>query len=328
MQKIVKEFHQLLSDKKYNSVVITTHQNADPDGFCSAYVLKKALARIFNIDAIIAVDDVNTVTQQIADFFKIAYTNHIDEKPDLAIVVDANNFVILGKIAKYIQNVQTIIVIDHHEILGNDNVIPAALNIIDPKSIATCEIIYRLLHESGYNFEEDEASCLLAGILYDSKRFFYITDNIFSIASKLLSTSIEYTKILQLLSTSSDISEKIARLKAAQRAKIHRFGKWIIVESYVSSYEASACRGLIDLGADVAIVLAERKNEIRLSIRTTPQFHEETKINVGTDLLMPLGSLVDGIGGGHVTAGGLNGRKNGREAVERILNILKSRLSK
>ena len=60
-----------------------------------------------------------------------------------------------------------------------------------------------------------------------------------------------------------DLSEKIARLKASQRMKVYRKGDWIIATAEVSSFQASVARGFLNLGADVAIIVGEKKGKIK-----------------------------------------------------------------
>jgi nanoRNase/pAp phosphatase (c-di-AMP/oligoRNAs hydrolase) len=76
---------------------------------------------------------------------------------------------------------------------------------------------------------------------------------------------------------------------------------WIIVSSMVSSFEASACRALIDLGADVAIVSSNRKKGGRVSGRSTDAFHKRTGVSLAK-VMEKVGLELDGSGGGHPTA--------------------------
>lgn len=330
MQKQAKSLYNLLKGQLFRKIMITTHKNADPDGLCSGYALMDAISSLFSIKSSLVFDNTNNISKQILSYFNISYQQDLNFEPDLIIILDANNLMQLGTVAEKINiNNTKFIIIDHHSPIEQfRRTITPILEIIDPTKIATCEIVYSILTSWNYQINETVASCLLAGILYDSKRFFHISKETFSIAADLSQKSIDFYTILELLSTKMDISERIARLKAAQRGVIHKINNWIIVVSKVSSYEASACRSLIDLGADVAIVLVERKNEVRVSIRTTIEFHKKTKIDVGKDLLEPLSELVNGVGGGHSTAGGLNGTKNGKLAIEKILEIIHEKLRK
>lgn len=90
---------------------------------------------------------------------------------DLIITINTIDLESLGKI--YDNNVEffyktPIINIDHHP--GNEEF--GQINLIDLNAVATAEMIFSLLKEkSTDNINEDIATCLLAGIIYNSKSF-------------------------------------------------------------------------------------------------------------------------------------------------------------
>ena len=84
---------------------------------------------------------------------------------------------------------------------------------------------------------------------------------------------------------------------------------------------------MIELGADVAIIGGTpKKDTVRLSSRSTRAFYENTGINLGTDVMDPIGVLIDGEGGGHANAAGANGKKNLDEALEKSLEIIRNKI--
>jgi hypothetical protein len=86
-----------------------------------------------------------------------------------------------------------------------------------------------------------------------------------------------------------------------------RVGPWLIALSHVSAYQASAARGLVSLGAHVAVVAGKKGDNIQVSFRGVREFHEKTGIHLGTDLAKPLGEFLGGMGGGHAVSAGANG---------------------
>ena len=115
-------------------------------------------------------------------------------------------------------------------------------------------------------------------------------------------------------------------LKASQRLKLHTVGDWIIATSHLSSFQASAARALLLLGADLAIVVGNDKRKLRVSMRSTERFHKETSIHLGRDIAIPLGEEFEGAGSGHSTAAGVNGRGTPDKLVTRALLLLEPRL--
>jgi nanoRNase/pAp phosphatase (c-di-AMP/oligoRNAs hydrolase) len=125
-----------------------------------------------------------------------------------------------------------------------------------------------------------------------------------------------------------DSSERIARLKACRRAKLVEIGDWIIALSHVSAYQASAARALIDLGAHASAVAGQRNGTIEVSLRCTREFHKETGVHLGRDIATPLGEYLKGMGGGHATAAGANGKGDMGNGLKRCLGLFKEKLAK
>jgi len=119
-------------------------------------------------------------------------------------------------------------------------------------------------------------------------------------------------------------SERIARLKSAGRSKVTVIGDWIVAMSELGSYQSSAARGLLSLGAHVAFVGGEAKDRVRVNMRSTEWFSEKTGIHLGRDVAIPLGKQLGGTGGGHPSAAGLSATGD----VERCLKACVNRVRK
>ena len=106
--------------------------------------------------------------------------------------------------------------------------------------------------------------------------------------------------------------------EASQRAKITRINDILLVTSEVSNYEASAARALVDLGADIAIIIADKgKNEVRASARANPKLKKIQGFNLGK-IMEEAGEKFQGGGGGHILAAGLNGKGDPKEIMQEI----------
>ena len=122
-------------------------------------------------------------------------------------------------------------------------------------------------------------------------------------------------------------SERVARLKASSRTNLLKLDRWLIALSHVSAYQASAARGLLALGAHVAVVAGNKENEIQVSFRATHEFYNETDIHMGRDLAKPLGDFLGGMGGGHAVSAGANGAGDVDVCLKFCEKLLKKRLS-
>jgi len=106
-----------------------------------------------------------------------------------------------------------------------------------------------------------------------------------------------------------------------------KFGNWIIALSYVSSYQASAARALIDVGAHLAAIAGQKNEKIEISMRCTRDFNQVTGIHLGRDVAKPLGEYLQGMGGGHATAAGVNGIGNMEKGLKHCLQLVREHLS-
>ncbi|MFX0152008.1 MAG: bifunctional oligoribonuclease/PAP phosphatase NrnA [Candidatus Hodarchaeota archaeon] len=196
-------------------------------------------------------------------------------------------------------------VFDHHVRTSLDVVIDFDFRLDSFRS--TAEIITSLYYYTNASLTPQVAKGLLAGIIFDTKRFLLADQNLFESVNFLLTNNHNiYSEVLTLFATIRSQSEKVACIKAAQRMKKYQIKNKIVLVSHVSSYEAAAARSLIALGGDVAIVIANRKEETRISFRTTPEFPIETNISIGRDIIPALIKKFGGTGGGHDGAAGYN----------------------
>jgi nanoRNase/pAp phosphatase (c-di-AMP/oligoRNAs hydrolase) len=271
-------------------------------------------------------DDLSRLSKQVLDFFELS--DEILEKPgadfDLVIMLDTNSTLQLGTDFQDIPTDPSLtVVIDHHE--PNPEVDKIADHrFVRSDRFSTCEILVDIFEEMNIDIDPDIANLLLTGILFDTRRFFYTDLQTFQISTKLLNSGADYERCVKSLQIRPNRSERIARLKAASKARVHLIGDWVIATSTINAFEASACRALLDMGADVAIIGGRPgKEKVRLSSRSSRVFYDETKINLGTDVMEPLGEIIGGKGGGHANAAGANGTKNLNAALDKAVELIR-----
>jgi len=321
---------QLLSNSK--NPLIMGHQNADPDAVCSIVAFSR-LYKILNPTGVITMmaDDLSRLSKQVLE--SLDFDDEILEEPssnfDLVVLLDTNSAVQLGTDFQDIpSDPKRTIIIDHHE--PNPDVESLADHrIIRSDRFSTCEILIDVFDELAVEIEPNIANLLLTGIIFDTRRFFYTDLNTLQAGIRLINAGADYERCVKSLQIRPDRSERIARLKAASKTKVHLFGDWTIVTSTINAFEASACRALIEIGADVAIIGGHpAKNKVRLSSRSTREFYDATKINLGTDIMEPIGTIINGKGGGHANAAGANGTKNLNAALDKAIDLIRTAIEK
>ena len=317
-------FFQTVAPK---TVLITSHENADPDALCSAVAIESLIHLLYpEVETVISFDGITVVSEKIVKNFKIEINPPGNFSSDGIIIVDTNNAEQLGRLKDEINWENPVLIIDHHVPHPGTREV-AQFTIIDETAVATVELILNMYQGLEASLSKEIASILFLGLLYDSRHLILANNKTIRNIHLLLESGVEYSDMVELLNVSMERPERIARLKAGQRLKVHEFNGWLVVVSHTSAYEASACRALIKLGADVALVYGQKKDEIRLSARARAEVAKETNLNLAKDIMEKIGPVMHGEGGGHNTAAGCSGTNNLQGGLKLALKLLKTKLS-
>jgi phosphoesterase RecJ-like protein len=211
-----------------------------------------------------------------------------------------------------------IVNIDHH--ITNLNF--GELNWVDPGAVATAEMVLELVKVMGVPLDADLATCLLTGIVTDTRGF-----RTANTSSKVMAA---VTRLMEAGANLAEITNRAfsRRPLAAVRLWSHALSEtflegrvlWGVVTRGMriqSNYKTNGDAGLVSfLGdvneADIAVVFTERDDrEIDVGIRANP----------GLDMSQVALSLG---GGGHPQAAGCTLRITLQEAVDTVLPALQA----
>lgn len=317
--------------RKAKSVLIIGHQNSDPDAVCSAYafaVLVRRLNRKVKI-TFASPAGVSKLSKQILQTVPLEVTEHPEmSSVDLTVTVDTNTLQQLGELREpVLQSGKPLVMIDHHA-PHPENTKTATFVICDDKATSTCEMILDMYKQSHFLPNRAVCQALLAGLLVETGHLSIATRRTFESAYALVRLGADPEKAREVTRATMDESERIARIKSAQRVRMERAGKWVVAVSEVGSYHASAARALIALGAHLAIVAGKRNDDLTVSFRATKEFSSETGMHIGTDLANPLGMRMNGMGGGHATAAGANVKGDVNDALRISLALVREFFSR
>lgn len=316
--------------KKARTLLIVGHQNSDPDALCSAYALSVLANRVNRKLRIgfTSPDGVSKLSKQILNVIPLKVIEQPDlSGTDLIITVDTNTLQQLGALKQPIlDSAKPIVMIDHHA-PHPDNAKTAAIVLCDETATSTCEMILELYDRLGIALSGPVSQALLIGMLVETGHMSIATRRTFKSAYALIKAGADPQSALALTRTTMDESERIARVKSAQRVRLERVGKWLVALSEVGSYHASAARALVALGAHLAVVAGKRNDELTLSFRSTRDFVDETGLHLGSNLATPLGVKMNGMGGGHATAAGASVKGEVNEALKLALMMVREFLS-
>ena len=324
----IQEIIALLDKLDAKLAVLLCHHNADPDAIGAAFAFKGLLKRLRpDLETEIAAASgpsrlskamINSLSIEIAEHPRI-------EEADALILLDTNTIQQLDEWSGRIKPDQPIIVVDHHASHPETERI-ATLSVSDETASSTCEIVYRLFKEAEVEPSPDEAKALFLGIAFDTRHFIIAASGTLKVVAELTEAGVDPQETLPILSLPMEHSERIARLKTSARMKLLHLDRWLIALSHVSAYQASAARGIVALGAHVAVVAGKKGDEIQVSFRATHEFYNKTDIHMGRDLATPLGDFLGGMGGGHSLSAGANGAGDVDACLKFCEKLLKKRL--
>ncbi|MGQ9788151.1 MAG: DHH family phosphoesterase [Candidatus Hadarchaeaceae archaeon] len=308
-------------------IVVICHRNADPDAVASAVVLAEALSALGAQVKAAAADDLAAISEAVLTGFNRKIELSPELNFDLAIFVDTSSFGHLGRYGENLKNSGIpFAVVDHHKPVEEIKKL-ANFYYVREDITSESELIYRILVEMGVNLTPEQASLLLAGVISDTGHFRFANPDTFTTVEGLLRSGADYHRVLELLRPPTDLSRRVAMLKAAGRSELQRINGRLIVFSDLGSFEGDAAGMLVRIGADVAFVGSEEKGEFRISGRASPEFLRETGVHLGV-IMEELGKQFNGSGGGHAGAASVRGEGQLEEVKKQIVKMLQRTLNK
>ena len=325
------EVTRVLDEAHARNVLLLCHHNSDPDAVCSAYAMQNLFKKI---RPEIAVEigtgqGVSKLTKHLFTYIPIAVNLQPNvEKAEAIILLDTNTIQQLDGLAERVSKTPApIIVVDHHSAHPETQAL-AKLCITNEEASSTCDIVYSFYRELNLKPDLNTAKALFLGTAFDTRHFVLANSQTFKAIADLVDTGVNAKESLAMLALPMDFSERVARIKGCRRAKIFKINNWIIALSHVSAYQASAARALTDLGAHMAAVAGEKEGDVEISLRCTREFNQKTGIHLGRDVAKPLGESLQGMGGGHAMAAGVNGKGDAKTALKRCLRLVKESFAK
>lgn len=322
MKKIREQFQEiknLVGDAK--RILIASHENPDADAIGSTVALGMALDKLnlghevflFSpekpsdyLNFLPNINDVKSVSPSLNSM-------------DLIFGLDYGDFRRLQLSDEFSE--ERIITIDHHLESSQKGVV----KIIEPECSSTAEIIYLLADFFRIGINKDMASCLLAGIIYDTGGLKHAatSSQTLRIVSDLLSKGISFDYISnKILAAGKSLAD--SRIWAEVLSRVVFDSKKRFVFSWVSfddfnkyQISPSGLDGISSListisGASLSLFLIEHeRGKIKGSLRSEP--------HKGKDII----ELAKALGGnGHSFAAGFRQEGSIEEVLQRVYNLI------
>ncbi|MCE4605834.1 MAG: DHH family phosphoesterase [Desulfurococcales archaeon] len=338
MKDIVDLISGKLKEDNRSRICIVTHKNADPDAVASsltAYYIVNNLCSKCRL-TLCYPEGIAAYSHKILERYAKCSGSHIssistsecsevDQNPDIVITVDTANPEQLGCFSEILRHSKYVITVDHHK--TGELKLQSNLYVGGEKYSSTSEIMALILEAflKGKNRDDNILPCLatmlMSGIVYDSRRFLNITSKTFKVMEILRVFGGNYFEALNLLEKEEDRSQRIAILKACQRIILREICGFIVVGTHIGSFESNVARVLVNNGADIAIVLSDKKDATRIALRS-----RDNTVDISAFASWLAGKLGTGSGGGHFNSalfeGVLKGFERSRDKkVKKFLDL-------
>lgn len=297
---------------KAKDIVILTHENPDGDAIGSALAMYLTLKRLGK--------EVDVIIPEFPKIFKfLPCSDEVkkegkEENYDLAISVDVTGIKRLNGFARYFENANVRIQIDHHQV----NEMFADFNFVNPDSPACAQTLIFVIEKLGIDIDEKIGTCLLTGIITDTGGFQYegVSAETFEFASWLLTKGVKvsniYKKVLQTRTKANFELRKMVmdRMEFLDNGKV-TFTYITFDDLEKVNAEAGDHEGLVEIGRDVegvevSIFLREIEGGFKASLRSNEY------VNV-SDVCLTYN------GGGHIRAAGCTILGTLEEVKEKII---------
>ena len=306
--------------RESSEVFVMGHKNPDMDCFGAALGVM-AICKELKKDCYMVLEDVPVTIRNIYDRVRVGEPDYVDmmippEKAydicrDTSSVILVDNSRTLSTEAPYLLDVTSkIVVIDHHRI-GKDFVENRMLTCLEPYASSACELVTEIIY---YMFEKIDldkliAESLLAGIVVDTKNFYYQTGvRTFEMASYLKRFGADSIAVKQLFKDNFNT----IKLKSNVLSNAISYRNYICIGVFpeeieesmlIAAQAADELLGVLDI--ECSFVLTIVSGQIHISGRSLG------KISVQL-ILEKLG------GGGHYTSAGARLDCSMEEAIEKL----------
>ncbi len=329
--KNLNKFYKFMDN--YDNFILTGHENPDADAVGSEYALCRHLRNCGKNSRIMTAESLPEKYRFIDSENIVEEVKSEDDIPenitDFAfIILDTNTPYNTGMIYSYLKDrVREIFIIDHHESPEEDELIKD-YNCIETDASSSCEIVYRIIKNSGINTEItlDMAQALYAGIIYDTGSFIYpkTSDQTLFIAAELVSKGLKPNYIYSQIYESNSLSSLKLHSKVFSDIQFyhnHSTALQIMTRDILKKYNASYEDG------DTIINIPLKCRDIRISVFFKENKKGVLRCSMRSKDNLDIASIARSFGGGgHTTAAGFKCNEPLEIIMKKVLKEIKKLL--
>lgn len=295
--------------------VLTSHARPDGDAVGSTLACAEILGQMGKQAEVILYDGVPRVYRHLPFANRVIQDTHVNGSYDAAVLLECDNIqrTRLAGLEKYF-----LINIDHHKSGRNF----AHLNWIDPKAVATGELVYRLARAANVRISPEIATCLYMAVLTDTGSFMFegTNEHTFELARELVLAGADPASSARHVYFGHSTAK--LRLLGAALSALQREGPlswiWVTQEQMdrVGAKEED-CEGLVNYALSIGDV------EVAVFFRELPD--GRFRVSLRSKGKLDVARIAEECGGGgHACASGCSVSGPLHAAVESVLGKIRS----
>jgi len=315
MKNETKIFIEKIESAK--TILLAAHKNPDGDAMCSVLALYQLIYLNYEKECVCVYDgNVPQALKYIPLRGRARFFDHVDLTVpfDLAVLLDYGTVNNIGGIRPALDAAKFLVEIDHHK---NDNKL-GMLCIDDSTASATTCLLYDLMLDAGWKYDDKVLNLLALGILTDTGNFKYAKDGrSLRIMADLVDKGVDIQRLLELMNNKPRKTVQTeARVVADAEFYYHNRLAVAVVDS--AAYKNLDGRGETTLsllgqikGVEFVALLKEQKeNQIGVSLRSK---------------FIPINHIAETLGGGgHICAAGAVVHDDNLEHVkQKVIDLFK-----
>jgi bifunctional oligoribonuclease and PAP phosphatase NrnA len=281
--------------KERNRFVLTSHARPDGDAVGSALACCQILRSMGKDAEVVLHDGVPRIYQPLPFADQVVRAERVNGNYEAAIILECDS--IQRTRLEGLEN-RFLISIDHH-VSGRPF---AHVNWIDPKAVATAEMVYRLAREAGVPISPEIATCLYTAVLTDTGAFMFegTNEHTFALARELVLAGADPATCARHIYFGHSTAKM--RLLGAALSNLHREGPlaWIwVTREQMERFGAKEedCEGLVNYALSIQDV------EVAAFFRELPDGRYRVSLRSKGSLNVATVAEEFG-GGGHACASG------------------------
>jgi len=281
--------------EKHQRFVLTSHARPDGDAIGSALACCQILCAMGKQAEVVLRDGVPRIYQPLPFAGKVIQAEFVKGDYEAAIILECDS---LQRTRLEGLEGRFTISIDHHA-SGKPF---AQVNWIDPKAVATAEMMYRLAREAGVTISPEIATCLYTAVLTDTGSFMFegTNEHTFALARELVLAGADPALCARNVYFAHSTAKM--RLLGAALSNLHREGPlaWISVSQQQMLHchaREEDCEGLVNYALSMQGV------EVALFFRELP--HGRFRVSLRSKGKLDVAAVAERFGGGgHQCASG------------------------